>query len=277
MAGETTGQTGTGTAGATGTNAGTAPVGGGTTGGAGGGTGAPAGAATGTPQNPQSGVDIVEEAIPELRGKSAAEKKFILSNLTNSFRAAQAENQKLKQQLSSRGAPAAATSDPDDKGKSKGKEKPLEERVLEDPRSVIAEVAQELYGGTVENVNSAIGSLTLRTFRQDNPDFKDHEQDVLAILEEAQAPLNERNLQLAYESVLGRKTLEARRIQAAAAAGNPDIPVDTGEKPKAKEPEGLEKQMMIAHGMTPEQWQQYKEDQFEIKVPTGKKKETTNA
>lgn len=271
MAGEQGGTAGTGT-GAPGGTGGNAPVGSGTPGAGGAGAGA-AGAGAGGPTPPQPRV-IPEDVLPaELKGRSEQEIKFILSNLANSVRTQGEELRRLKG--------AQPPSDGKDKGgKSKGEEKPvkpLEERILEDPRAAIQEVVEEMYGGVVTTLSEGVSDSALHAMRSSDPDFAEHEEDVLALLKEAGAPATKKNMELALNSVVGRKTRETKRLEAQARLNQDQPPVDKGAPPTPAELTGLEKEIFLSSGMSREEWDKYKKDEFEVKVPTGKKKEAANA
>lgn len=223
-----------------------------------GGTGA---GGTATPVQPRV---VPEEILPEaLRGKSPQEQKFVLQQMVSTLGELRSRVKELE-----RGPAPAPKEEP------KPDQRPPEERILEEPEKVIAEVVERLYGPVVTTLQSGVEEITESVSASDISDWADVKDEVFDILKEAGAPKTKANIAQAYEVVVGRHTLAQRR-QTAAAALNPDIPVDKPTNPPAKELVGLEKEIFEASKMSREEWDRYgNPDNFEIKVPTGKKKES---
>lgn len=224
----------------------------------------------GTPGTPTPRV-VPEDVLPEqLRGRTPQEQKFILGQLAQTVQAQAARLKELE--ALPRGIARPVPVEEDEKPK-----KPIEERILEEPEAVIAEVVRKLYGPTVERLEGGVEEVVESTSAREYDDWEDVKDDVNALLREAKAPKTKANINLAYETVIGRRTLQQRR-QARAAVLNPDIPIEGAPKSKLPELTGLEKEIFEASGMTREDWEKMADSSnLEIKVPTGKKREAPHA
>lgn len=249
-------------------------------GGAGGGTGQGAGTppgGAGTPPGQQQGQaappterTVREDILPaELKGRPEAEQKFILKQMVDTLRNQNEELKRLKQTKEPDKKPAGKEPD-----KPRGDEKPLEERILEDPEGVIAEVVQKHFGGTIQTITEDVGEVVEHQVASRFDDYDAYKDDINVILAENKAPRTKANLQMAYELAVGRKALEAKRqdrnkqLETEQPKGG-----DGQQQTQLQEPVGLEKEIFQASGMSLEEWNEYKHTETlssKIKVPTGK-------
>lgn len=214
-------------------------------------------------------VDVLPD---ELKGKSEAELKFILKNMTSTIRSQHQRLQELQQ--GGRQPQGGKEKEPEEKEEKKPS-KPLEERILEDPEGVIAEVVQRRYGGVISQLDSRTARSELAAARAEIDDFGEYENEVLDLLKEAGQPATYENLVGAYTMAVGNRVVEERRQgrqkQLGMENGGGSNP-DEDTKPKIQLSD-LEKEMAQAHGMTEEQWVQARDGDItsQIRVPTGKR------
>lgn len=216
---------------------------------------------------------IPEDVLPEqLRGRTPQEIRFILGQMATSV-ATQTQRIKDLEAAQARPLPgiAAPVAAP---GSGDGRPaKPIEERILEEPKEVILEVVRELIGPTAARLETGLEEVTESLSARDYDDWSEVKDDVYALLREAGAPKTKANIEMAYDTVIGRRARVARRL-AVAAANNPDIP--HGDAPpvrQAPELTGLEKEIFESSGMTREQWDKMGDSSsLDIRVPTGKRK-----
>lgn len=223
---------------------------------------------------------------PDLRNKSEAELKFILSSMPGALKKLSDENQRLKQQVQGSGKGPTRDGvrfsgrDDDEGGEDKKNQKPLEERILEDPEGVIDEVVRKRYGGVIQGLDQRTSRSELNAARQQLDDFQEYEQEVLEILEEAGAPKTFENMAGAYTMVIGQRTLEEKRRNQQQAAGMEQgggtPPDESSKKPKLTD---LEREVARAHGMSEEEWASQRDNDVtdSIRVPDGTRRQKESA
>lgn len=234
--------------------------------------GSQAGAAAGTEGLP---LDVLPK---ELQGRSPQEVRFILNNMVSGFKTQRTELENLKQRLKELDdAGGAGTSGASAGGKKQEKakesEKPLEELILEAPEDAILAVVRKHFGADLQRIESGVSTAMLNSIRSEIDDFKDYEETVTEIIQTNKLPATRENLIGAYTMAVGMKALEDRRQQKQAAM-NMDKSQGAPNEQQVKEPEGLEREVMLAHGIEDAKvWNKYKSGEFEIRVPDGKKRE----
>lgn len=244
-------------------------------GGAGAGGGAPAG----------GDVQAIDRSVlpDSIRNRPAHEIKFILNNLASSLERANQDKNRLETENaqlrtgSQGGKPGKGTSQPVDDDGDDDDNMPLEDLVLKNPKKAILKVVGEQYGGTVAAMGAEVEESALDSVRGTYADWREHETDVLDLIQQSGAGRTRRNLDLAYATVVGRKTIE-QRAQAARAAANTETITEPTATPALKPLEGLEKEVFEntrnkdGTPISLEDWYKYRNKDMDlgVKVPTGK-------
>lgn len=219
-------------------------------------------------------VDILPET---LRGKPASEVKFILQNMVNATKQTASlveENRKLKSQIESR---------PKDEPAETKDQRPLEELILEDPEAAVAAIVEKRFGKDISTLRDGYGESMFHAVRAEIPDFREHEDTVRDILRESGSPNSKENIMGAYLMAVGQTTIEEKRRRKqeqdnleTSGAGKQGEEEDS--KPQLTQ---LESEIARGLGLTDSEYmaekEKYTKGTFEIKVPTGKPKEASNA
>lgn len=211
-------------------------------------------------------LDLLPQELQDLvKGRPAAEQRQIFNNMVNSLKTANRRLQELERK------PAAAPVE--EKPAKPADSRTPEERILENAEETIAEIVERRYGSRFANTEQQVGNIVYQTVRSEDPEFAEYEEDVKEILRESGAPATYENINAAYSMVIGQKTLQQKRRKVSE-IDNSDRPREEAPAPASRQYSELEKEIAAAHRMTPEQY--FAEDSWNIKVPTGPKKEAAN-
>lgn len=214
---------------------------------------------------------IPVDVLPtEMQDMSEQEIKFFLSRAVDGVSAANARSQELARKLEELerkvAAPPPEAPDPND-------DKPLSDLILEDPEAAVERIARKK--GWITSMNAVAGKADESLFsvvagRIDG--FEEYEDAVRNILKETGAPVSETTIKKAFAMAVGERALEEKsRARRAAANSEPAKPAAPSPEKALPSESDLEREIREAHGYTPEKWNQFKNDEFQIKLPTGRR------
>lgn len=243
-------------------------------------SGDPGGGGADPPKDPPSGGDppgdppepqtIALDVIPEeLRNRPAAEVKFLLDHMASSI----GERNNLVEDLRSQLAEAKATPPaPEDvKEPDPNENIPMEELILSDPDAAIERYLEKKgYVSAVGQLSAQVGETTFAMVAQTIPDFKEYEEGIREILKNGNLPMTEVNITGAYKLALADKVIadRGRDLRAAGGAEPPSLPTPPEPPKDSGTLSDLEKEIMVAHGVTDEaEWASLRDTPPEIKVP----------
>ena len=219
------------------------------------------------PSDPPSiPLDVIPE---ELRGKSEAEMKYLLSHMADStatgatqIRALQDQLTGLQEQISS---PPPAEPDPDD-------ELSDEELISSNPEKAVLRIMERT--GIVDRftrVETEVVDTVVNQVARDFDDFQEHQDQIEAVLKQTGVPRTRNNVIGAYTMALGlaqiKKREEAKKTQSSL---DPTPPKGSDEADDPKVLTGLAADIFDSSGMSREEWDKLSGDEEElgIKVPT---------
>lgn len=214
--------------------------------------------------DPPAPPSIPLSVIPEhMRGMSEPELQFTLSRMITAASGESERIQALEAQVASLSAPPPP---PD----------PLEDKTFgeyldEDPEAAIDNLLQRRgYKKPGEEPNTVLDSLVISTFKNSNPDFVEHEDDVKAVLAQGGVAITPENIQAAYTYVLGKGVLD-ERAKNDRALHSPEGPSHDPPKKVTEHADliGTEAEMFAASGMDRDSWESGKDiNNFDIKTPS---------
>lgn len=213
------------------------------------------------------------DALPEqLRGLPESQIKFTLNRMVEGLAATNRRNQELEAQIKgSRPAPGAAIPIKEPTAPTTPK-KPLDVRLLEEPEAALDEFLATRFGGALSKLNEVterVGRAELVSLRSEIDDFKEHEAEVLEVLETNGLDKTRENLVGAYTMIVGKKTLE-ERSRSRRAASNPENAAPVESTPNASYTKNeLTEEIRKSLGMSEDDYYVKYSDptKLEIKVP----------
>lgn len=218
----------------------------------------------------EEGKSIPIDVLPEdLQGRSPAEIKFLLGRMSESLVNSNATSKDLKERLaqleeSVKNPPKPKEPDPDDDISD-------EELIVKNPEKAISRIL-ERKGVTkqFENLGSQVSEATFSLVGSKIPDFNEYEEDVRNILKSSKSPVDEAHILGALKMAVGDRFL-ADKAKNARKSGSLETPKDDESlgKPKFGELSGIEKEIFDASGLSREDYERYKTDEYmEVKVPS---------
>lgn len=216
-------------------------------------------------------LDLMPGELRELvEGKSEAEQRMILTNLVNSVKR---QNQKIKELESAK--TAAPAKQKEEEGEKKPK-KSLEERILEAPEDAILEVVNKHFGSRFATTEKNAGEAIWSSVRNEDPDFKQYEDDVRKIIDDNQIEPSRENILGAYTMAIGAKQLEERRRQGVTALNPERAKLGEGAPAQERKFTALQAEIAQAHGMEPKDYYSV-DDLSGIKLPENPKPKKAGA
>jgi hypothetical protein len=229
-----------------------------------------AGAAGGGQSQGFAGLGLDDLPEPLRRFKNKEELKTALHTVVTSYGSLREENERLRAEQ--RSAPAAAAPppepDPDD-------EKDLSELIMENPEKGIEKFLQKR--GLLQKFNeleSNVGETTISIVGREFDDWGEYEDDVRQILKQSGAPATKENIVGAYSLAVGQRTIQEKK-RGRQAIDNMEASEDDGGDKEPERPKltALEDEIRKGLGLSVEDFTDTyaNADNFEIKVPTGRK------
>lgn len=228
----------------------------------GGGGGAPA---PPEPELPPEVQMIPRDVLPaEFQDFSEQELKLMLGNVTKTILSQREEIDRYRSQAAAAPPPEPEPVDT----------RPLEERILEDPESVIDQVIQSRYGKRFAAVEAQIGesAFSVAERRIGREVFRENEDEIRKVLKSNNVAPTVETIETALDIVLGRKARAGRLRQGRQTTMEPQtLSPETPPDPGPPELSALEDEIRRGIGISKEKWIARKQSGGGfLEVPTGR-------
>lgn len=210
---------------------------------------------------------LPEEVLPpELRGRSEAEIRYVLSKLIDVAATSTSRLSELQKELDALRKASTKREEEEDE--------PIEELVAKNPTKAIEKILEKRgYLSKLSSLEERTRETVIASVGSKLPDFHEYEEEVREILNSTGVEVTPDAVRAAYTMVVGKRAIEEReKSKKKQLSGDKDRKTSDSVRTQYPPLEGLEKEMFEASGLSRERWEQLKNSDFYLEPPTGAKK-----